>query len=178
MVFKYCFVKLSDQTMYFSWPPNNYHYYMSYHITRRIATITKFNWPLREPTSQGPPWVLDPSLKFHFSSFTFSGAPYQIFLLFLPWLPCHFYLVITTATSKSSIYKHLVLGNFRHNPLQKRRCIFSQKRQCIFPALSARKGELLSKTPSICTGRFSRKNVSGTEEGSQRQISLSLILPK
>ena len=29
-----------------------------------------------------------------FSSFTFPGASYQIFLLFLPWLPCHFYLIV------------------------------------------------------------------------------------
>ena len=29
-----------------------------------------------------------------FSSFTFTGAPYRIFLLFLPWLPSHFYPVI------------------------------------------------------------------------------------
>jgi len=29
-----------------------------------------------------------------FSSFTFPGALYRIFLLFLPWLPCHFYFVV------------------------------------------------------------------------------------
>ena len=29
-----------------------------------------------------------------FSYFTFPGAPYRIFLLFLPWIPCHFYLVV------------------------------------------------------------------------------------
>ena len=34
-----------------------------------------------------------------FSSFTFPGAPYQIFLLFHPWLPCHFYLVVITSTT-------------------------------------------------------------------------------
>ena len=33
-----------------------------------------------------------------FSCFTFPDISYRIFLLFLPWLPCHFYLVITTAT--------------------------------------------------------------------------------
>ena len=26
--------------------------------------------------------------------FSFPGAPYQIFLLFLSWLPCHFYVVV------------------------------------------------------------------------------------
>ena len=36
---------------------------------------------------------LYPSL-ISFSSFTFPGAPYRIFLLFLPWLPCQFYLVV------------------------------------------------------------------------------------
>ena len=29
-----------------------------------------------------------------FSSFTFPGTPYRIFLLYLPSLPCHFYLVV------------------------------------------------------------------------------------
>ena len=29
-----------------------------------------------------------------FSSFTFPGTAYRILLPFLPWLPCHFYLVI------------------------------------------------------------------------------------
>jgi len=29
-----------------------------------------------------------------FLSFTFPGAPYRIFLLFLPWLPSHFNLVV------------------------------------------------------------------------------------
>ena len=36
-----------------------------------------------------------------FSSFTFPGALYRIFLLFLPWLPCHFYLVVITTTTKT-----------------------------------------------------------------------------
>ena len=36
---------------------------------------------------------LYPSL-ISFSYFTFPGVPYRIFLLFLPWLPCHFYLVV------------------------------------------------------------------------------------
>ena len=34
-----------------------------------------------------------------FSSLTFPGASYRIFLLFLLWLPCHFYLAITTTTN-------------------------------------------------------------------------------
>ena len=29
-----------------------------------------------------------------FSYFTFPSAPYRILLLFLPWLPCHFYLAV------------------------------------------------------------------------------------
>ena len=29
-----------------------------------------------------------------FLSFTFPGAPYWIFLLFIPWLSCHFYLIV------------------------------------------------------------------------------------
>ena len=35
---------------------------------------------------------LDPS--FLFSFFTFPSAPYQIFILFLHWLPCHFYFIV------------------------------------------------------------------------------------
>ena len=34
-----------------------------------------------------------------FSSFTFPGAPYWIFILFLPWLPSNFYLVVIEHTN-------------------------------------------------------------------------------
>ena len=34
-----------------------------------------------------------------FSSFTSPGELYRNFLLFLPWLPCHFYLVVITTTT-------------------------------------------------------------------------------
>ena len=30
----------------------------------------------------------------YISFFTFPSAPYRIFFLLLPWLPCHFYLVV------------------------------------------------------------------------------------
>ena len=43
---------------------------------------------------------LYPSL-ISFSSFTFPGAPYRIFLLFLPWIPCHFHLVVITTKTTS-----------------------------------------------------------------------------
>ena len=36
---------------------------------------------------------LYPSL-ISFASLTFPGAPYKILLLFIPWLPCHFYPVV------------------------------------------------------------------------------------
>ena len=42
---------------------------------------------------------LDP-YHISFSSFTFPGAPYWIFLLFIPWLPCHFYLVVIEQQQK------------------------------------------------------------------------------
>ena len=35
-----------------------------------------------------------PSSTFLIPSFSFSGAPYRFFLLFLPWLPCHYYIVV------------------------------------------------------------------------------------
>ena len=38
--------------------------------------------------------TVSPSLMFHSLSFTFPGTPYRIFLLCLPWLPCHSYLVV------------------------------------------------------------------------------------
>ena len=59
----------------------------------------------RDPTSQGSPRLLTqfkdgsrlafswPFSYLSFSSFTFPGAPYRIFLMFLLWLPCHIYLV-------------------------------------------------------------------------------------
>ena len=37
-----------------------------------------------------------------FSSFTFPGALYRISVLFLPWLPCHFYLVAITKANKGT----------------------------------------------------------------------------
>ena len=46
---------------------------------------------------------LDPSLIFPFHLAPFLGAPYRIFLLFLPWLPCHFYLVVIEQQQQSSV---------------------------------------------------------------------------
>ena len=51
---------------------------------------------------------LYPSLIF-FSSFTFAGAPYRIFLLFLIWLPCHFYLIAITTTTWSRVFSLQVI---------------------------------------------------------------------
>ena len=63
------------------------------------------SWPLWKPTSQGSPHLQTqlqngsrltffwPFSYIPLSSFTFPGAPNRIFLQFLPWLPCHFYLV-------------------------------------------------------------------------------------
>ena len=48
---------------------------------------------------------LYPSISF--SSLTFPGAPYQIFLLCLPWLPCHFYLVVITTTTNILLYDRI-----------------------------------------------------------------------
>ena len=40
-----------------------------------------------------------------FSSFTFTGAPYRIFLLFLPWFPCHSYLVVIKQQQQTTCTK-------------------------------------------------------------------------
>ena len=67
-------------------------------------------------TSQGSPHLqtqiqADPVLSslypslISFSYFTFPGAPYRIFPLFLPWLPCHIYLVVIE-------HKHPAAGRF------------------------------------------------------------------
>ena len=54
------------------------------------------------PTSQGFQIQAIPILSplypslISFSSFTFPGAPYRIFLPFLLWLPCYFYLIVVT----------------------------------------------------------------------------------
>ena len=47
-----------------------------------------------------------------FSSFTIPGAPYRIFLPFLPWLPCHFNFVVNVLKHKTvsvlhSLHLHL-----------------------------------------------------------------------
>ena len=56
------------------------------HHTRACQVIT-YRVGSRHP---GP----DPFSCISFASFTFPGVPNWIFLLFLPWLPCHSYLVI------------------------------------------------------------------------------------
>ena len=71
-----------------------------------------YQWPLWEPTSHGShlytqlrdssrlpfPWTFSYT---SFSSFTISGTPYRIFLLFLPWFPRHFDLVVIEQHQKS-----------------------------------------------------------------------------
>ena len=73
------------------------------------------------------------TFSWHFSSisfFTFPDAPYRIFLLFLPWLSCHFYLVVIEQQKQMYIdlsykYFHDLFGIFFHlflcsvAPLQK-----------------------------------------------------------
>ena len=49
-----------------------------------------------------PSYLLCTLSLISFSSFTFPGAPCRIFLLFLPWLPCYFYLIIITTTTFDS----------------------------------------------------------------------------
>ena len=65
---------------------------------RTVAVDARVKYPLY--LSQGSPHLqtqLQDGSHFtfsynSFSSFTFPAAPYRIFLLFLSWLPCHFYL--------------------------------------------------------------------------------------
>ena len=45
---------------------------------------------------------LDPSLIFSLHLFPSPVKPYQILLLFLPWLPCHFYVVVLEQQLHSS----------------------------------------------------------------------------
>jgi len=64
------------------------------------------HWPLWEPTSQGSPHLHTqvqggsrltfswPFSCISFSSSTFPGVTYRIFLLLLHWLPCHFSLAV------------------------------------------------------------------------------------
>ena len=70
-------------------------------------SLIDFDLPLWEPTSQGSPHLqtqlqdgsrLTFSWPFSYDPFHLLASPvhptYRIFLQFLPWLPCHFYLVI------------------------------------------------------------------------------------
>ena len=76
-------------------------------------------WEVRAAALQGPPHlqtqiqavpVLSSQHPFlnWFSSFTFPGASYRIFFLFLPQFPCHFYLVIEQL-SKNGVHLTNVL---------------------------------------------------------------------
>ena len=96
--------------------------YASFHITRTIAVqveypcsknriylqskyLKRYDWSMFSLQTQLQAVAVLSSLfssLISFSSFTFPDAPYQIFLLFLPWFPCHFNLVITTATTSWS----------------------------------------------------------------------------
>ena len=70
-----------------------------------LLFFSNWLWPLGVSTSQRSPHLQTqlhdgsrltfcwPFSYISFSSFTFPGASYRIFLLFLPWLPCHFYFV-------------------------------------------------------------------------------------
>ena len=68
------------------------------------ANLTRVTSPPNSNTGCSRLSSLYPSL-ISFSSFTLPGAPYRIFLLFFPWLPCHFYPVVITATNNNWV-KH------------------------------------------------------------------------
>ena len=76
-------------------------------MLRLMLVTSPSNWtPRRFPVLPS----LDPYISF--SCFTFPGAPYRIFLLFHPWLPCHFYLVIEQQHwAKAIAWFHLLLLN-------------------------------------------------------------------
>ena len=59
------------------------------HVKAHLATVTS----PPNPTT-GCSRLIFP-VPFSYLIFIFPGAPYRIFFLFLPWLPCNFYLVIT-----------------------------------------------------------------------------------
>ena len=56
-----------------------------------LSSLSLLSWHLQEGSRLTFSW---PFSYISFSSFTSPGAPYRIFHLFLPRLPCHFYLVV------------------------------------------------------------------------------------
>ena len=96
-IFTYYFFCVSDNITV------NYYFFSRWNEWNKCIQML---WPLWESTSQGSPhlqtqlqdgYCLIFSWSFSyisFSSLIFTGALYRIFLLFLPWLPCHFHLSV------------------------------------------------------------------------------------
>ena len=82
------------------------HYYFSYIVYKYVHTkvkhtgLTLVRANLTRVTSPPTQLQADPVLSslylyfISFSSFTFPDVPYRIFFLYLPRLPCHFYIVV------------------------------------------------------------------------------------
>ena len=91
--------------------------------TRAVARILASLYPLTRvvtsPPRRFPPHLLlTLLLHFHFI-FYFPDATYWIFLLFLPWLPCHFYLVVIE--QQHLIYRFFFLTHFSLTGMRVRR---------------------------------------------------------
>ena len=93
------------------------------------GALVYFNF---EPTSKESPLLqsqiqavsvlsfLYPS-SISFRSFIFLGAPYWIFLLFLPWLPCQFHLVVIKQQHVNLVFAYAAVRitslSYLHPPL-------------------------------------------------------------
>ena len=115
-------------------------------------TVLSITWPLWEPTSQGSPRLqtqlqdgsrLIFSVSFPyiaFSSFTFPGAPYRIFLPFPPWLPGNFYLVVIEQQQQLStrvvcgfhVARFEVAISCRFSHIRQMKCDHMNRKLCIY----------------------------------------------
>jgi len=87
-------------------------------MSDKYKNIIKKSNPVTSPPNSTPRRF--PSYQFSwpysyifFSSFTFPGARYWICLLFLPRLPCHFYLVVIEQQQHAGIFFRTQRNRFR-----------------------------------------------------------------
>ena len=97
-VFQMTFCLFCEDNNYFETMHSSYntnHNFLSYKVVTNIDVPTSHGSPHLQTQIQAVLvlFYLHSSL-ISFSSFNFADSPYRIALLFLPWLPCLFYLVV------------------------------------------------------------------------------------
>ena len=89
---------------------------LSRSLQDKRANLTRVTSPPNSTTGGSRLIFCVPFSYISFPSFTFSGAPYRIFFLFLPWLPCHFYPVVIEQLAMGAVTqsREILTSIWRH----------------------------------------------------------------